>query len=357
MLYIVYTTGQCNLQCVYCSGSFPRRVVPWRVKYPLKSLVKFISEDSEAIIAFYGGEPLLNHKFIRKVMDSIDWTKFVIQTNATLIHRLDEKYWRRFDTVLLLIDGIKNVTDYYRGRGVYDAVVKAAKWLRQIGFEGDLLARMTVSEESDIYRDVTHLLSLKIFDHVHWQLDVIWSNRWRNFDYWLHSSYMPGITRLMKYWISEMENGKVLGIAPFKAITYAIITGSPLEKPPCGAGSSAYAILTDGRILACPIAVYERWAHAGHLSRDTPKTLRKYSLGSPCTECPYLDYCGGRCLYAHIERLWGEHGFRKICDATKYLIDLLRGERERVSRMLRSGIVSIEDIKYPPFNNTVEIIP
>ena len=357
MLYIVYTTGQCNLQCTYCGGSFPKHVVPWRVKYPLKSLVKFIYEDPEAIIAFYGGEPLINQKFIRKVMDSIDCAKLAIQTNATLIHRLDEKYWRRFDAVLLSIDGVKDVTDYYRGKGVYDAVIRAARWLRRIGFEGDLLARMTVSEESDIYRDVMHLLSLGIFDHVHWQLDVIWSNRWRNFDYWLHSSYMPGITRLVKHWISEIENGKVLGIVPFKAITYAIITDSPLEKPPCGAGSSAYAILTDGRILACPIAVYESWAYAGHLLKDTPKTLKKYSLGPPCTECQYLNYCGGRCLYAHMERLWGEYGFRKVCNATKHLIDLLKGSCGRVSRMLKSKIIFLEDIKYPLFNNTVEIIP
>ena len=357
MLYIVLTTGQCNLKCIYCGGSFPPEVVPWEIKYSLRDLIKFIEEDPDPIIAFYGGEPLLNHVFIEKVMDSIGWAKYVIQTNATLVHRLHEKYWRRFDAVLLSIDGVKEVTDYYRGRGIYDKVLAAAKWLRKIGFKGDLIARMAVSEESDIYRDVMHLLSLKLFDHVHWQLDVIWSNRWRNFDKWLYSTYMPGLAKLIEYWTSEIEKGTVPGIAPFKAIAYAILTKTPLEKPPCGAGVSAYAISTDGRILACPIAVYEKWAEAGHISRDTPQTLKKYYIGPPCTQCSYLDYCGGRCLYAHVERLWGEKGFRKVCSTTMYLIDLLKKACIKIAESLKAGVVSLNDIKYPPFNNTVEIVP
>ena len=357
MLYIVFTTGQCNLRCIYCSGSFPSNIVPWKVKYSIRDLIRFIEDDPDPIIAFYGGEPLLNHAFIEEVMDSIDWAKYVIQTNGTLIHRLNVKYWRLFDAVLLSIDGTRDVTDYYRGRGVYEKVVEAAGWLRRTGFNGDLIARMAVSEESDIYRDVAHLLSLGLFDHIHWQLDVVWSNRWRDFDGWLRSSYMPGLAKLVDYWVDKMKGGDVIGIAPFKAIAYAVLTGNPLEKPPCGAGSSAYAISTDGRILACPIAVYERWAEAGHILRDKPETLRKYQLDAPCIDCPYLAYCGGRCLYAHKERLWGEEGFRKICDATRYLIDKLKVACRKIDGLLKSKVISLDEIKYPPFNNTVEIIP
>lgn len=154
-----------------------------------------------------------------------------------------------------------------------------------------------------------------------------------------------------------MEKGVVPGIVPFKAVAYAILTKTPLEKPPCGAGVSAYAISTDGRILACPIAVYEKWAEAGHISRDTPRTLKKYHLRSPCTECPYLDYCGGRCLYAHIERLWGEEGFKKVCSATIHLINTLKKVCTKIARLIKSKVISLNEIKYPPFNNTVEIIP
>lgn len=75
------------------------------------------------------------------------------------------------------IDGRREMTDYYRGEAVYKRVVDAAAWLKSIGVEADVIARMTVSERSDIYKDVLHLLSLNLFDHIHWQLDVVWSDR------------------------------------------------------------------------------------------------------------------------------------------------------------------------------------
>ncbi len=283
--------------------------------------------------------------------------RFVIQTNGLLVRKLPPAYWRRFDAVLLSIDGPEDVTDYYRGRGVYRAVLNAARWLRsEAGFRGDLIARMAVSEESDIYRDVTHLLSLGLFDHVHWQLDVVWSDRWKDFDSWLDRVYKPGLRRLVALWVREAERGRVLGIAPFKALVYAALTRTPLPAPPCGSGTEAFAISTDGRVLACPIAVYEKWAEVGSIWNSTLRDLRRVTVGEPCTRCEYFRLCGGRCLYAYKERLWGEEGFRKVCNATAYLLDLLLDSLPVFRRLLRSKL-TLEELEYPPFNNTVEIIP
>ncbi len=353
VLYIVFTTGRCNLRCDYCGGSFDPTVVPWGIGYDVDDLVHLVEGDEDPIIAFYGGEPLLNPGFIREVMDSIR-ARYVIQTNGLLVRALDPEYWRRFDAVLLSIDGVREVTDLHRGRGVYDAVLSAARWLRSIGFGGDLVARMAATEDTDIYRDVTHLLSLGLFDHVHWQLDVVWSDRWRDFDSWAEGSYRPGISRLVKLWIGEMEKGKVLGIAPFQGIARVDLTGRPNESPPCGAGGSAIAISTDGRILACPIAVYSEWAVLGDVRNGIKKTV---SIGEPCRSCPYFRYCGGRCLFAYIERYWGEEGFRKVCDLTRHLIDEVRTTVPRIRSLIREGVIGLGDVVYPPFNNTVEIIP
>ena len=101
MLYILFTTGQCNLKCKYCGGSFPENQVPWKVKYPLSHLKNFIVSDAEPTIAFYGGEPLLNVEYIRKVMENLPGAKFIIQTNGLLARKLELKYWARFDAILL----------------------------------------------------------------------------------------------------------------------------------------------------------------------------------------------------------------------------------------------------------------
>jgi len=358
VLYIVFTTGRCNLECGYCGGSFPESLVPRDVKYRVSDLERFISDDRAPVICFYGGEPLLNREFMREVMDNLSRAKFVIQTNGTLVKRLEPEYWTRFETVLLSIDGRPEVTDRYRGLGVYRRVLEAARWLRSNGFRGDLIARMTVTESTDIYLDVTHLLKLGLFDHVHWQLDVIWSQRWRDFDGWCEDSYLPGLKKLVNLWLDEAERGIILGIVPIVSVLGAMVRGTPLDRPPCGAGRTSLAISTDGTVLACPIAVDVDWAKLGNVLEDSRlMVVGKVGIGEPCLSCGYLKYCGGRCLYAHIERLWGEDGFRKVCRATISLIENLSKIKGRVIDLLNEGTIPIKELFYPPFNNTTEIIP
>ncbi len=357
MLYIVLTTGQCNLKCSYCGGSFPQNIVPWKVQYSVDDLANFLSQDKEAIVAFYGGEPLLNPSFIEEVMKKVPAKHFLIQTNGLLIENLRPEFWRRMDAVLLSIDGRKEVTDFYRGKGVYDTVLRATTWLRSIGFKGDLIARMVISEKSDVYLDVTHLLGLKLFDHVHWQLDVIWSDSWNDFDSWANKTYKHGISKLTALWIDEMKRGNVLGIVPFQGVMKAIFTGG-ISSPPCGSGRDAFAISTDGRILACPIAVDVKWAYLGDVWYKKPKDLKdSIVIKEPCVSCNFFRYCGGRCLYTYKERLWGEEGFRKVCDLTKHMISELLGISHEVRDIIKEGVIELEQVLYPWFNNTTEIIP
>jgi len=355
MLYIVFTTGRCNLKCSYCGGSFPKHLVPWKVEYRVEQLVDFLSQDSNPVVAFYGGEPLLNERFIVKLMDSLE-VPYVIQTNGLLPERLEPAYWKRFNTVLLSIDGDENLTDAFRGRGVYKRVLKTAKWLRDIGFEGDIVARMTITEKSDIYRDVTHLISLNSFDHIHWQLNVVWSPRWRDFKGWLDKNYKPGLNALVKLWIKNLSEGKILGLVPFQGILKRIISNGP--SPPCGAGVSSFSILTNGTILACPIAVDAPWARLGDIHNLTPKDLPgRVTIGEPCISCRIFRVCGGRCLYAHIERLWGIDGFRDICEAVNYLVEKILEVKPFIDKLVADGLVDQNELLYPAFNNTVEIIP
>lgn len=356
MLFFIFTTGVCNLRCDYCGGSFPERIVPVKPVYDMASLIKFLEDTHPVSIAFYGGEPLLNARFISAFMDRFDAERYVIQTNGLLIDRLDPVYWRRMDTVLISIDGVEYVTDKHRGIGVYDTVVRSARKLRLLGFEGDLVARMTVTEDTDIYRDVYHLLELGLFDHIHWQLNVVWSPPWPNFEEWC-KNYLDGLVRLLDLWIHKMEDeGRVLGIAPFQGCLKRILLGG--SAPPCGAGVDAYAISTDGSILACPIAVDVEWGRLGDIRSDRFSELRKApEIGEPCISCIEFRVCGGRCLYAYMERLWGLEGFRKVCGMTLSMISLLRGRLDTIVDSLELHGLSLDDIIYPPFNNSVEIIP
>lgn len=354
MLYILYATGKCNLKCKYCGGSFKENEVPWKVQYELNDLKRLVECDNDATIAFYGGEPLLNSKFIIEVMENVKVKRFVIQTNGTLVFNLPKEYWKMFDAVLISVDGIEEVNDKYRGKGTYKLAISAAKYLRKIGFTGDLIARMTITEDSDIFRDVMHLLELNLFDHVHWQLNFIWSEKWHNLNEWIEQSYKIGLKKLFDIWLAGLRNKKVLGIAPFQGIFKRILEGG--TAPPCGAGVDSITISTSGEIIACPIAVRESWAKVGNVKNNSLFNL-KSMIDKPCTSCEYFKVCGGRCLYTYKEKFWGEDGFKVTCDVTKFTIDLIRNNLNEILSCIENTGIKIDEVKYPSFNNTVEIIP
>jgi len=354
----------CNLRCKYCGNDPDPSVEPLEINYSLDDLKRFIEKDSDAIICFYGGEPLLRVNIIKWIIDNIKAKKFCIQTNGLFLDRLELEYLEKFDTILVSIDGRKEVTDYYRGTGTYDLVIKNIRKIRRKGYDGDIIARMAVSEKTDIYSDVKHLIELKNpnFDHVHWQLDALWDlppkQRYKDFDLWVDTIYNAGITKLVNYWYEKMEQeGKVLGIVPFIGIMKTLLTGEKVYLR-CGAGIDAFTITTSGRIIACPVALEFDEFYLGDIWTTEPYELPwKIKIGGPCLRCEYNFICGGRCLFANKTMLWGIEGFEKVCETVKHLINELIRIKPRVQDLIDKGIISIDDFNYPPYNNSTEIIP
>lgn len=56
-------------------------------------------------------------------------------------------------------------------------------------------------------------------------------------------------------------------------------------------------------------------------------------------------------------KLWGDEGFEKICDITRHLINELRRQAPKVKEIIESGLISIDELNYPDYNNGCEIIP
>jgi putative peptide-modifying radical SAM enzyme len=285
--------------------------------------------------------------------------RHVIQTNGLLLDRIPREILDRLDAILVSLDGVRWITDRWRGRGVYDRVVGGVRRLREMGFAGDVVARMAVTSESDIHRDVTHLLGLGLFDHVHWQLSMIWLDRglWGDLWGWIKSSYKPGLEKLMELWVSGLERGEIIGIAPFQGILKRTLEGGPI--PPCGSGEGSFTVLTNGRIISCPIAVEEDWARIGVLGTVSRCELegRRNRIGEPCRSCKLLPICGARCLYTHQERLWGDEGVDAVCACSRHIIELVRRNLGRIEEAAGMSGLETKDLIYPEYNNTVEIMP
>ncbi len=358
--YHIVLTRRCNLNCIYCHGG-EETGTETEVSYSTDDLARFLSDDSSPVLLFYGGEPTLRVPLMIDIMDRIPHAVFMLQTNATLLDGIPTEYVKRFHSILVSIDGSRVLTDGYRSQGTYDRVLANVRWLEDVGYRGDVVARMAVSEQTDIRDAVRHLLDLHDprFMHVHWQLNVFWDaeNNWQDFDRWVAQSYNPGISKLADEWVKRMSDGTVEGIVPFMPVMYSLLTGEGSALR-CGSGMDTFAVHVDGSIGACPICPDWDFSIVGHISKTRPDDLRNSLLvGEPCPSCEEFTICGGRCLFANKQRLWGDEGFRKVCNTVKHLIGCLKSHVPVVRQLVEDGAISLADLRYPEYNNGCEIIP
>ncbi|MEM2901958.1 MAG: TIGR04084 family radical SAM/SPASM domain-containing protein [Candidatus Bathyarchaeia archaeon] len=372
MHYYLTLTSNCNMKCSYCYGKCLKDdgslgnysldyEVPSSISYSVEDLNRFLTKDPAPTIVFYGGEPTLMPEKMGEIMDKVKAKKFILQTNGTLLDQLEPSYLKRLDTILVSLDGDESVTDYYRGAGTYRKVIRNLKHVLRMGFEGELIARMTVSFETNIYEQVKWLLFNDDFPFksVHWQLDAQFgSNDFveEKFTRWVNS-YNLGVNRLVKEWVRWMkQRGVVYRIYPFVGLVNSMLTGEAC-KLRCGAGWIMFNVQQDGKITPCPVMSGIKNFYLGDIWTTDPLSLRdKVHVSDPCPQCEEYWLCGGRCLYANATKLWGLKGFEIVCETVKSLISSLETHLPTIRRLLSSGRISAKSLDYPRYNSC-EIIP
>jgi putative peptide-modifying radical SAM enzyme len=343
-----------NLEVDY---SLPRRIV-----YDIKLLTELCQRDPYCALTFYGGEPLICADEIREILNKVPAKLFMIQTNGLLLDRLESEYVNRLHTILVSIDGDEPLTDFYRGRGTFRKIIDNVGLIKRNGFAGELIARMTVMEQTDIYRQVRWLLENEEFRFasVHWQLNAgFWKNDFerRDFKRWSEESYNPGIRELAEFWVAYMEKkAVVLRLYPFLGIAESLLSGEKASLLRCGGGWINYAIQTDGNIVPCPSMWGMKDYYLGHISTADPLGLRKIFVGDPCTECETLRLCGGRCLYANVTRRWGSEAYKQVCNTVRNLTQAVLEQLPRIKGLIDSGRIRSKDFEYLKYNGC-EIIP
>jgi putative peptide-modifying radical SAM enzyme len=374
MFFHVVLTTECNLQCRYCFGETLEDFdedfsdfdvdysLPRKANYSWDLLAKFCSQDPDCVLTFYGGEPLLCADEIRQVMDAVKPRHFMIQTNGLLLDRLEPEYVNRFHTILVSVDGDEALTDYYRGRGTFRKVTDNLKQIVKNGFKGELIARMTVMEQTDIHKQVTWLLDNRefAFSSVHWQLNAgFWGNDYarRDFKRWSESNYIPGLARLARFWVDEMEEKRVVHrLYPFLGIADSLLFNDEPSLLRCGGGWTNYAVQTDGFIVPCPTMWGMRDYYLGHVSEADPLKLKRLFVKEPCTGCDILGICGGRCLYANITKRWSKDAYAMVCNTVRGLVAAVEAQVPRIKKLFKNGTVSQKDFGFMKYNGC-EIIP
>jgi uncharacterized protein len=376
MFFHVILTSDCNLQCKYCFGEslddfdedFGDDIevdydLPRSLNYDLTLLDRFCQKDPECVLTFYGGEPLMQVDKLRQIMDRVQPKHYMMQTNGLLLDKLEPKYVNRFHTLLVSIDGEEALTDHYRGAGTFRKVIDNLKRIKQNGFQGELIARMTIMEQTDIEKQVKWLLNNPevSFTSAHWQLNAgFWGNDYqrRNFEAWTKTSYVPGVDALTHFWVDHMEEkGVVLKLYPLLGIANSLLHEEKDCLMRCGGGWINYAIQTDGYIIPCPTMWGMKAYYLGHIKDANPLQLpKRFVEEKPCSECKILGLCGGRCLYTNITKRWTDEAYSKVCYTVEKLIQSVESEIPRMKQLIDSGRIALEDFDYVKYNGA-EIIP
>jgi len=370
MYFHIILTERCNSQCRYCYAKsqkeFGKKIEkfdfdfssPCNSKLNAQELKKFISKDKDPHIIFYGGEPLLKIEKIKEIMDALPDVKYYMQTNAKLLEKVPKEYMDKFEKILISIDGNKERTDFNRGKGTYDLIMKNLKLIRQNGFKGEVVARMTISFSdgfTDLTKQVKHLL--EIFNSVHWQLDMGFYESDYNYKQVQNfiEEYNKEVSKLIDYWVEEMKKGKVWKIYPLLGIFESIYKNKK-TKLRCGSGYANYTITTNGKIVACPITSCIKDFQVGDIKDSNPNKLKELPIIEPCLSCDYFNLCGGRCLYSNRAKLWPPEGENQICNTIKHLIDEIKKRTPEIKQLIEKGIVKEKDFEFEKYFGP-EIIP
>jgi putative peptide-modifying radical SAM enzyme len=371
----LYITDDCNLCCKYCrnkpfsfpdipsSASLPYEIdytLPSDIIYDLDQLYAFLSQNPEITLTFIGGEPLLRCSLICEIMDNAPVSRFMIQTNGLLLHRLAPEYVNQFETILVSIDGDEVLTNYHRGKRTYQTLLENISHIYAGGFTGEIIARMTVTEKTNLFDSVLHLAHhAKItFSSIHWQIDANFypDYQYRRFHDWVRTSYIPDLYHLIRCWVDAMHEGHVLRWYPLLVCTSDLLSNTQAHLR-CGSGYANWSILPDGSITPCPIMVgmknwYQGTIATTHLKEITPIP----PFVGRCSTCEISTFCGGRCLYAAIVKPWPSEGVDMVCKTIFALHDGLTALLPEIQLLLQEGIITIEQFEHEKYNGC-EIIP
>jgi len=356
------TTLKCNLKCSYCSlGVGEVLGSQQHVSYSLDDLATFAAThlaDKEVYITFYGGEPTLNLDFVGATMQRFPLFRFQLQTNGTLLDNIPGELLARLSNILVSIDGGEQITDGYRGRGIYRQVLKNLRHVRpQVG--GSITARVTWSDGNTSFEELDELT--RNFDYVYFQF--VADEKYGGDSV---SKRKAVLAKLVKRFFADSD--RIYPFIPLMGIVRNKILPSRARElyaglTQCRASSHLLNVMPDGKIFPCPDMMYLPAMQQGDVRGNwLVKSPLQAHADMPCSGCEALSWCRGNCMknlhlaYVGKDERYRSHVVEPICELVKFIgreIDdhSPRDWYARLSPSLRRQLSDCEIYEY------VEIMP
>lgn len=316
----ILLSNDCNLACKYCFHKKER--FSWKKSlmsfYIGKKIIDFLIKRSESrkelFVCFFGGEPLLNFKVLRKIVNyalsegrrSNKHFNFSITTNGTLLtDKMADFICEHKIEVLISIDGDKYSHNLNRPmRGSNDSYLTTVNNLgklekRNISYS----ARATVTSftKDKITETYEHLLSLG-FKKIHFENALAPEGKIFITDKNDISDIKKQYSLISKKICNNISRGLSYNVEAIPLPLERIVTKKP-NFYSCSAGKGYVSVNVNGDVFLCHRLVGEKAFFLGNVIEDTysvkwSEIIRNeinVENRAKCRKCWARYICGGGC--------------------------------------------------------------
>jgi uncharacterized protein len=317
---------KCNLGCTYCyaqQGEFGGAAKDMPLETANRAVDLLLSEAGDrgkAVLAFLGGEPLVNRPVVQAVTQRAAELarhrgialSFSITTNGTLLNEGDSEFFETYGfAVTISLDGPREVHDrvrpYKSGAGSFDRIMRNVRPLLAYQRRMQVSARVTVTPSN---LELSHTLDDFIAAGFHSvgfspMLSAPGGRGEMQADDLVRM--LDGMIDCGRAFERRLAAGERYPFANMVNAMREIHRGT--HRPyPCGAGASYLGVSADGELAACHRFVGDKAGAMGTLAsldRDLQSRWlaeRHVHRQTPCTECWARYLCGGGCHHEAIRR-------------------------------------------------------
>lgn len=307
-------TNQCNFACKYCYNSDYIKECKMSIETAKKAINFLIdnSIDENLTVIFFGGEPLLNKRLIKEVVEYcilLGYNKgkkfyFSITTNATLMDdeikkfMIDNKF--HFN---ISIDGDDHTHNccrkYKNGNSTYSNVIDGIEGLPILS----RTARGTITKNNtDLFSLYKHL-SLVQFNNVHFEI-VSTEVDTLDLDLQDIDKVIEGYRKICEEFYKNYKDNVKLNNGAYGQIKDDIekIDRQTIRAYFCKAAKNYVAIDTDGKIYPCHRYIGNKKYSIGDLYNGFSTEKNKYVDATifskkECGICWARFLCGGGCYH------------------------------------------------------------
>jgi len=320
-LFIV-VTDVCNFKCRYCFQNLTKYSKNKLLDdETIKRAIKTFAEETRnsnvpLSIFFYGGEPLVNYKVIRPVIEYIQQLKdkkilrqpcrIDIITNGSLITEEIAKDALRYNiTFGVSLDGFEHnhnsMRIYRNDMGTYKDVTRGIDILRKNGIDFSILCTVGPHNIDEIDKICEFFITELGCKNMNLTLPLCKIGKGPAFSKQIPMDYM--LQQIIKTFKVVRKHGAFEGTV-FKHLTSFI--QEQIFRGECDGMGSQVVIAPNGKIGPCLAFINEKgfFMDSDMSSFDIKnipvfrKFVRGVAMNTPaCKTCPALGVCGGGCMY------------------------------------------------------------